>query len=46
MEVFAAMIDLVDQNIGRLIKDLKKRHKDEMNTQRDEVESLTRTLNG
>ena len=25
MEVFAAMIDLVDQNIGRLIKDLKKR---------------------
>ena len=25
MEVFAAMIDLVDQNIGRLIKNLKKR---------------------
>lgn len=25
MEVFAAMIDLVDQNIGRLISDLKKR---------------------
>lgn len=25
MEVFAAMIDLVDQNIGRLINDLKKR---------------------
>ena len=25
MEVFAAMIDLVDQNIGRLVKDLKKR---------------------
>ena len=25
MEVFAARIDLVDQNIGRLVKDLKKR---------------------
>ena len=25
MEVFAAMIDLIDQNIGRLIKNLKKR---------------------
>lgn len=25
MEVFAAMIDLIDQNIGRLIKDLKER---------------------
>jgi arylsulfatase len=25
MEVFAAMIDVVDQNIGRLIEDLKKR---------------------
>ena len=25
MEVFAAMIDLIDQNIGRLIEDLKKR---------------------
>ncbi|MBT3667046.1 MAG: arylsulfatase [Opitutae bacterium] len=26
MEVFAAMIDLIDQNIGRIITDLKKRH--------------------
>mgnify|MGYP001599141680 FL=1 len=25
MEVFAAMVDLIDQNIGRLIKNLKER---------------------
>ena len=25
MEVYAAMVDIIDQNIGRLLTDLKKR---------------------